>query len=121
VKETTEVLFRPDMPQSVIPPAEETPPIWFSGSATIPNGAEIPQELLDIQRQWKEKADAHGDVGSSVLGAGFLFRYRGRRYEMPPSTRCQGSVSWEHYRDEIQGMLEAAGATDITYNWGWMD
>ena len=118
MKEITNTTFRS---QSIIPPAEEAAPIWFSGSATIPNGAEIPQELLDIQRQWKEKADAYGDVGSSVLGAGFLFRYRGRRYEMPPSTRCQGSVSWEHYREEIQGMLEAAGATDIIYNWGWMD
>ena len=118
MKKITNTTFRS---QSIIPPAEEATPIWFSGSATIPNGAEIPQELLDIQRQWKEKADAYGDVGSSVLGAGFLFSYRGRRYEMPPSTRCQGSVSWEHYREEIQGMLEAAGATDIIYNWGWMD
>jgi len=118
LKEITKVSYHS---QSNIPTAEEAAPIWFSGTATIPNGAVIPQELRDIQRQWKEKADAYGDVGTCVLGAGFLFRYRGRRYEMSPSARWQGSISWEHCRDEIQGMLEAAEATDITYNWGRMD
>lgn len=116
MKQTTEVLNH-----SHVPKKETTAPIWFYGDITEPKGVVVPEVLLEIQRQWGEKADAYGDIGTSVLGAGFMFSYCGLRYIMPPATRCQGSISWEHYRDEIQGMLEKAGATDITYNWGRMD
>lgn len=83
--------------------------------------SEVPEELKEISLWWKEKADAYGDHGSCVIGAGFKFQYQGKSYFMPPLTGWQGSCSWEAFVNEVQAMLESIGATNIVYNWGVMD
>ena len=96
-------------------------PIHFRGDLTRPSGMTVPEKLVAIQQLWKEKADRYGDVGSCVLGAGFSFAYEGQKYFMAPTSCWQGSISWEHCKDEIEAMLEDAGATGIFYEWGNMD
>ncbi|MED3562509.1 hypothetical protein [Bacillus xiapuensis] len=83
--------------------------------------ANVPEELKAIQVYWKDEADFYGDKGCCVLGAGFEFNYKGKKYFMPPTSMWQGSLSWEHCKDEIREMLITAGATDITYEYGNMD
>lgn len=102
--------------------------IYFRGTDRIlqgidraPEGTKIPPELLEIQEDWKSRADAYGDVGSSVLGAGFEFTYQGQDYKMPPTTRWQGSCSWEVFVPEIRKRLEKIGATNIYFEYGRMD
>jgi len=103
------------------PTKKKKDPIRFWGERTMPEGEIVPQPLLHIQSIWKEKADAYGDIGSCVLGAGFHFTYEDREYIMPPNSRWQGSVSWEHCVEEIQSLLTDAGATSIRFEWGNMD
>jgi hypothetical protein len=86
-----------------------------------PNRKDIPEELLKIQSEWKERAEKYGDIGGCVLGAGFKFTYKGVEYFMPPVSKWQGSLSWEHCKDEIKSMLSDIGATNIEYNWGILD
>ncbi|MFE8704236.1 hypothetical protein ACFYKX_27155 [Cytobacillus sp. FJAT-54145] len=81
----------------------------------------VPEELKTIQAYWKDEAEFYGDVGACVLGAGFEFNYQEQRYFMPPISRWQGSVSWEHCKDEIEKKLLEVGATDIHYDFGRMD
>lgn len=102
--------------------------IQFRGNGCIlqgieyaPEGTEIPPELLEIQEDWKAKADAYGDVGSCVMGAGFEFTYQGQDYKMPPTTCWQGSCSWEAFVPEIRKRLEEIGATEIRFDYGNMD
>lgn len=83
--------------------------------------SQVPSEVAAIANYWKDEADFYGDRGSCVLGAGFEFEYDGEQYFMPPLTRWQGSVSWEHCKDEIQALLETLGATSIQYQWGNLD
>lgn len=80
-----------------------------------------PSELIHIQLYWKDKANAYGDKGSSVLGAGFSFTYKEQKYFMPPLSKWQGSLSWESFKGEIEDKLIKCGATDIVYEWGHMD
>lgn len=82
---------------------------------------QIPKELRYIQSTWAHWQNSYGDVGSCVLGAGFTFEYQGEFYEMPPVGRTQGSISWEHYKDQIHQMLRDIGAINIEYHWGMMD
>jgi hypothetical protein len=56
-----------------------------------------------------------------VLGAGFSFKYKGREYLLPPYHGSQGSVTWEHSKNDINVILLDLGATDIDYQWGVMD
>lgn len=93
----------------------------LQGDGYAPEGTSIPPELLEIQEDWKAKADAYGDEGSCVLGAGFEFTYQGQDYKMRPTTRWQGSCSWEVFVPEIQKRLEEIGATDIRFDYGNMD
>ncbi|MBU8732486.1 hypothetical protein KM915_20780 [Cytobacillus oceanisediminis] len=79
------------------------------------------EELKEIQAYWKEEADFYGDRGACVLGAGFEFTYKDKRYFLQSLSRWQGSLSWEHCKDEIQEMLINIGAESITYEWGVMD
>lgn len=97
--------------------------IMFHGDRIItgPEGATIPPELLKIQQEWAEKANAYGDVGSCVLGAGFNFTYQGKQYKMPPTSRWQGSCSWEAFVPEVTEALKNVGATDIDFAYGFMD
>jgi hypothetical protein len=83
--------------------------------------AQVPLELLEIQRFWINCQHKHGNEGSCVLGAGFEFDYKGQQYEMPPAGPYQCSMTWEASKDEIEGLLIKAGATNITYDWGNMD
>jgi len=82
---------------------------------------EFPQELIDISAVWTRFARGVGDVGSCVLGAGFLFKYNKKWYFMHPRSPFQGSCSWERNIGEIEMMLNDLGCTDIKYDWGNMD
>lgn len=92
-----------------------------SVTVIFPNRKGIPEELLKIQSEWKEKAEKYGDIGSCVIGAGFKFNYKGIEYFMPPVSKWQGSLSWEHCKDEIEAMLSNIGATNIHYEPGMLD
>lgn len=81
----------------------------------------IPPELREIQQEWSDRANAYGDSGSCVIGAGFTFKYKGKNYKMLPCCRWQGSISWEHCYKEIQAKIEALGATGVYFEWGNMD
>jgi hypothetical protein len=101
--------------------AKAKEPIRFWGDRTNPEYAVIPEPLLNIQQIWRDKANAYGDVGSCVIGAGFHFSYKGNEYIMPPISCWQGSVSWEHFVPEIQSMLSETGAENIRFEYGMMD
>lgn len=81
----------------------------------------VPDVLRYISRMWADLANAYGDKGSCVLGAGFEFMYQGKVYFMPPLCRVQGCIAWEVYKDQIQEQLEEIGATQITYEYGFLD
>lgn len=86
----------------------------------------LPPNLVAIQREWTRLINEGPDVGSCVLGAGFIFAYedaiyKKHKYKMPPLCGHQGSVSWEIHKDKIEALLIEAGATDIYYAWGNMD
>ena len=55
--------------------------------------ADAPKELWEISEKWRELADAEGDVGSCVMGAGFIFKYQKKWYFLIPRSRWQGSIS----------------------------
>lgn len=103
---------------------EEKPRIYFRGDRVLHGGNEgetVPPELVQIQQEWAEKANAYGDVGSCVIGEGFEFTYNGKDYKMPPASRWQGSCSWEAFVDETTAALVEIGATDIRFNYGVLD
>lgn len=81
----------------------------------------VPMILSVIQEYWANRANSYGDIGSCVLGAGFEFEYKDQKFFMPPRSRCQGSISWEHCKDDIESLLVEIGATEIYYRWGYMD
>lgn len=81
----------------------------------------VPDKLQQIQNTWAEWSKKYGDKGSCVLGAGFEFDYEGQRYKMPPTGPWQGSCSWEASKDQVEQLLEKAGASNIKYHWGHMD
>ena len=84
--------------------------------------SDAPDDVIaGIMMDWYYKSKEYGDVGSCVLGAGFQFEYKGEWYFMPPQGPWQGSCSWEASKDDVKKQLESAGATEITYYWGWMD
>jgi len=83
--------------------------------------ADAPKELWEISEKWRELADAEGDVGSCVMGAGFIFKYQKKWYFLIPRSRWQGSISWEKHIDTIHKALEALGVTDLRYDWGHLD
>lgn len=93
--------------------------IWLNGQRL--SDPKWPKELIDVQLWWKESADAYGDRGSAVLGAGFEFEYQGRPYFMPPTSSWQGSSSWEAFVSQVKEKLVAIGAKAIHYHWGRMD
>jgi len=78
-------------------------------------------ELFALAKEWGEKANKYGDKGSVVLGAGFNFKWKRKKAFMAPICRTQGSLSWESCKDEIESKLKQLGATEIEYQWGWMD
>lgn len=83
-----------------------------------------PHKLHHIRNVWGNLAsDYERDKGAStcVLGYGFEFTYEGLRYEMDCNGGTQGCLSWEHCKDLIEEALVAAGATNISYDWGRMD
>lgn len=57
-----------------------------------PDHNDAPSELLNVQQIWKEKADRHGNSGSCVIGAGFVFQYKDKMYKMPPISKWQGNI-----------------------------
>lgn len=80
-----------------------------------------PPELQKIMDIWYELSSMVGDEGSCVLGAGFKFKWQGKKYFMLACSPYQGSISWEKYKDTIQVLLKDAGAENICYEWGRMD
>lgn len=101
--------------------------IHFAGTRAWKRGGDrdevikVPEKLQQIQNTWAEWAKEYGDRGSGVLGAGFEFDYEGQRYNMPENGPWQGSCSWEASKDQIEELLEKAGATNIRYHWGHLD
>jgi len=79
------------------------------------------EEIRKVSKMWTDLANSYGDVGPCVIGAGFEFDYNGQAYFLPPLSRWQGSISWEHWKDKIQRELENVGATNVRYDWGTMD
>lgn len=82
---------------------------------------DAPPELQNIMMAWYELSKKEGDIGSCVIGAGFKFSYKGKKYFMCSCSPWQGSISWERHKDTIEEMLNNIGATDIIYDWGRMD
>ena len=80
-----------------------------------------PPELQKIMDIWYEWSSTVGDEGSCVLGAGFKFKWQGKKYFMCACSPYQGSISWEKYKDTIKVLLEDVGAENIYYEWGNMD
>lgn len=80
-----------------------------------------PAPLQKIMEWWYKASEKEGDVGSSVIGAGFVFTYEGVRYFMSACSPYQGSISWERHIDTVRTMLELAGAENIHYDYGSMD
>ena len=62
-----------------------------------------------------------GDIGSCVIGAGFLFTYKETYYFMGSCSPYQSCISWETHIDTIKELLVQIGATDISYKDGLMD
>lgn len=70
---------------------------------------------------WYELARLYGNKGTTVLGAGFRFVYKDKKYKLSSCSPYYASLSWEHDTDLIQKCLEHIGCTDIHYDWGNMD
>lgn len=78
-------------------------------------------ELKNTMIAWQRLSETVGDVGCCVIGAGYKFLYKGKRYFMSAQSPYQGSISWEKHKDTIKLMLENIGAEKIDYDWGIMD
>jgi len=85
------------------------------------NNKNIPPELKDIMLEWYRLSEAVGDKGSCVIGAGFNFTWKEKKYFMIPCSPWQGSLSWEKHISTVQEMLQNIGATDIHYKYGYLD
>lgn len=75
----------------------------------------------------QEYVKENGDIGTCVLGAGITVWYipprcrRPRELMIIPSPACaQGSVCWEHSKDEVMEYLKKYGI-ETNYEWGRMD
>jgi len=77
--------------------------------------------IADIMMYWFDCAKSYGDRGGCVIGAGFTFRYQGKWYFMHSQSPWQGSLSWEHFVNDIENELQLVGAEDIRYHWGTLD
>lgn len=82
---------------------------------------DLPEKIKPISEKWTRLANAYGDIGSCVIGAGFEFDFEEKRYFLPPMSMWQGSCSWEASVKEIKADLEAIGCTDVVFHWGIMD
>lgn len=80
-----------------------------------------PPELQKIMDIWYDLSSKVGDEGSCVLGAGFKFKWQGKKYFMLACSPYQGSISWEKHKDTVKVLLEDIGAENIQYDWGRMD
>jgi len=87
----------------------------------VREAAQVPQELIDIQKHWVKRQYEIGEGGTCVLSAGFSFSYKSKDYFMPPNGPFQGCLSWEKCKDEIEILLRDIGAENIVYYWGNMD
>lgn len=80
-----------------------------------------PPELQKIMDIWYDLSSRVGDEGGCVLGAGFKFKWQGKKYFMCACSPYQGSISWETHKDTIKVLLEDIGAENIYYEWGNLD
>ena len=78
-------------------------------------------ELKNTMIAWQRLSETVGDIGSCVIGAGYKFSYKGKKYFMSAQSPYQGSISWEKHKDIIKLMLENIRAEEIEYDWGIMD
>lgn len=85
------------------------------------HSTDVPSVLMDIKKHWDElSATTQYLGGSCTIGDGFEFNYQNRPYEMV-TPNFQGSCIYEHWIDTIKEELKNAGATDIHYNYGYLD
>ena len=91
----------------------------------IRNPELFPEDIRTAHDLWKDRNwnyyQRRGDVGTCVLGAGFLFMYQKKWYFMSPPAFAQGSMTWEHAVNEVQDLLVEFGAEQVYYDWGMMD
>lgn len=82
---------------------------------------DAPSVLIDIKQHWDELSATTQHLGGScTIGDGFEFKYRNVPYKMMPPN-FQGSCIYEHWIDTIKEELKNVGATDIHYNYGYLD
>lgn len=82
---------------------------------------DIPSILMNIKRKWDElSATTQYLGGSCTIGDGFEFTYNNIPYKMV-TPNFQGSCIYEHWIGTIKEELKNAGATNIYYNYGFMD
>jgi hypothetical protein len=81
------------------------------------------------QAKSSEYYNKHGDTGSCIMGDGIYILFKPKRCRIPqkfmliPSNqvaRCQGSLHYEHSKDEVISFLRDNGV-DCSYNYGMMD
>ena len=76
-----------------------------------------------IAELWFQLSKDYGESGSFVGLAGFIFKYKGKKYKLSANSCSpyRRSLSWEHSKDLIHKCLEHIGCTDIHYDWGNMN
>lgn len=79
------------------------------------------------ERRSNEYVEEEGHIGSAVIGAGFSVWYLPPKARKPrrkmilhSPSKWQGSLVWEHSKDEIEQMFRGNGI-DVHYEWGVMD
>ena len=82
---------------------------------------DAPSALIDIKKHWDELSATTQHLGGScTIGDGFEFNYQNRPYKMT-TPNYQGSCVYEYWIDTIKEELKNAGATNIHYNYGYLD
>ncbi len=99
---------------------------YYSKPETITNlyyhsREDYPSALSNIMDVWYRLSESEGDRGSCTIGAGFNFKYEGKKYFMCACSPWQGSLAHEKWTDVIESLLKNAGATEIYFNYGNMD
>ena len=80
-----------------------------------------PTELLPVMDAWWNLSSLTGDGGACVIGAMISFDYKDKKYEMSACSPYQGEWSWREHVPLIMRLLQAMGATNISFDAGRLD